>query len=823
MSSAMPVPASGRVAASGRRSVSPRPSRRRMPETRRTAASASPTATAASSPAQSRSVMRAIVCTPTIAATVASSGSQSRFAAITAVAASTITANAAAAGVMPVSIAWSAGASAEPTRPIPPGSASPTRARPLSSARRPRRPAGGRARRARGRSAPTRPRASRRPLPCRLPRPRALRGAGRTGTAAAAGQVRPAPRRARGRRNRSRGGVRDARGRVGALDLVPDALGLPLAGAIAALDRGHTRAGARRCSRHRASARAHAAAPGDRHGHDSRRSSLRSDRAPATAVIAAKRELGALPRPSPRSSARRRSLSSPMGDWAGDAAAVAVGLALAAVSLSPAFSSASAAARPTAPAGSDPAAGRDRERHCSRRPRSSRRVPIAVPCARRQRDVGRRRGSRPGRDGSVALVVGTSFLALVAVATASSSRTTLTLAWAAQAVLLSVLASRLRDARLQAGGLAIWRSRPATPSSWTRRRPSCSIPPRRRPRVDRAGGRRARGARCGSHRSGPARRRDRGHLSPFSRRPKRSSRRVAAALQEMLVFSAGVLGVLASAVFLTGIAFDAGHVAATAIAAAAGAAALAVAARRRWTGLIVASLVALLVVLGESIYDVGELAGDSDRSIGGLSMIFAAAGLLAGGFALRVLHPTPRRLGIVSGTAATVALGWSTFGVAFLVPENGDYEPSATWVGIGLLVVAVVYTALAGSVFVGRGSGTSRRPIGRWPRRAARSRGVPAAGRPCVRGRDGPDGSARRARRAPAARAEARPRGRDRHGPRHARDARVHHAARPLPRGDRRRRPTGSGCSSPASRGPLRWRSSASRPRARRCGGRGSS
>ena len=147
---------------------------------------------------------------------------------------------------------------------------------------------------------------------------------------------------------------------------------------------------------------------------------------------------------------------------------------------------------------------------------------------------------------------------------------------------------------------------------------------------------------------------------------------------QTLVFSAGVLGVLASAVLLTGIDFDAGHVAATAIAAAAGAAALAVAARRRSAGLIVSALVALLVVLGESVYDVGELAGDSDRSIGGLSMIFAAAGLLAGGFALRVLHPTPRRLGIVSGAAAIVALGWSTFGVAYLAPQNGDYEPSAT-------------------------------------------------------------------------------------------------------------------------------------------------
>jgi hypothetical protein len=112
--------------------------------------------------------------------------------------------------------------------------------------------------------------------------------------------------------------------------------------------------------------------------------------------------------------------------------------------------------------------------------------------------------------------------------------------------------------------------------------------------------------------------------------------------------------------------------------------------------------VALLVVLGESIYDVDELAGDGDRSIGGWSMILAAAGLLGGGFALRVLHPTPRRLGIVSGIAATVALGWSSFGVAVLVPQNGEYEPSATWVGVGLLVAALLYLGLAGSVF-GRG------------------------------------------------------------------------------------------------------------------------
>ena len=306
-----------------------------------------------------------------------------------------------------------------------------------------------------------------------------------------------------------------------------------------------------------------------------------------------------------------------------------------------------------------------------------------------------------GRDRSLALVVGSSSLALVAVATAELvSDDALTLAWAAQAILLSVLASRLRDARLQAGGL-VYLAIATGHALVVDAPPSILFDPFR---AD-AGASIALGAvALAALVAGvvaPARHvvaTEAGVLAFLaSVRTFLETHRMA--LQETLVFSAGVLGVLASAVLLTGIDFDAGHVAATAIAAAAGAAALAVAARRRSAGLIVSALVALLVVLGESVYDVGELAGDSDRSIGGLSMIFAAAGLLAGGFALRVLHPTPRRLGIVSGAAAIVALGWSTFGVAYLAPQNGDYEPSATWVGIGLLLVAVVYTALAGSVF----------------------------------------------------------------------------------------------------------------------------
>ena len=108
-----------------------------------------------------------------------------------------------------------------------------------------------------------------------------------------------------------------------------------------------------------------------------------------------------------------------------------------------------------APAGGDPAAGRDGNRHCSRRRELLAEGPdrgLVLLAA-----GGMWAGAwlaLQGRDRSLALVVGTSSLALVAVATAELvSDDALTLAWAAQAILLSVLASRLRDARLQAGGL----------------------------------------------------------------------------------------------------------------------------------------------------------------------------------------------------------------------------------------------------------------------------------------------------------------------------------------------------------------------------------
>ena len=305
------------------------------------------------------------------------------------------------------------------------------------------------------------------------------------------------------------------------------------------------------------------------------------------------------------------------------------------------------------------------------------------------------------RDGSLAFLVGSSALALIAVATADLlSDDALALAWAAQAILLSAVAARLRDARLQTGGL-VYLALAAGHVLAVDAPPTILFDPELAdPRASVALAATALAALVAGLMAPathvPAT--ETGVLSFLSdlraflevhRRP----------LQESLLLMAGVLGVLASAVLLTGLSFESGHVIVSFIAAAAGAAGLAVAARRQSAGLIVGTLLALLVVLGESVFDAQELMRDDDRSVGGLSMLAAAAGLLAGTFALRVLHPTRRRLGIVSGIAAFVALAWSAYALELVVPRENVYEASETWGGIGMLVVAVVYAALAASVF----------------------------------------------------------------------------------------------------------------------------
>jgi uncharacterized membrane protein len=389
-------------------------------------------------------------------------------------------------------------------------------------------------------------------------------------------------------------------------------------------------------------------------------------------------------------------------DWVGDTGAVAVGLALAATLLGagivlrhrrgPEALASLAATLPIAGTG------------------------VALLTAARLLEHGNDRGvvllamggawggawlALQARDRALALVVGASSLALVVVATAELlSDDALTLAWAAQALLLSVLAWRLRDARLQVGGLAYLMlatahavAVDAPPSMFfdassaeaaaTGALAACAL------------------AALGAGLAAPATHvaeTETGVLAFLAEvRVFLEQRRTA--LRETLFFASGALGVLACAVLLTGLSFEPGHLAASGVAAATAAVGLALAARRCSTGLVVATLVALALALGESAYDAAAFMGDDDRSVGGWSMLFAAAGLLGGTFALRALHPTRRRLGIVSGIAAFVALAWSASALTLVVPRGDGLDPSESWLGLGLSLVALVNGVLAALVF----------------------------------------------------------------------------------------------------------------------------
>ena len=74
-------------------------------------------------------------------------------------------------------------------------------------------------------------------------------------------------------------------------------------------------------------------------------------------------------------------------------------------------------------------------------------------------------------------------------------------------------------------------------------------------------------------------------------------------------------------------------------------------------------------------------------------MLAASAGLLFGAYGHRVLDPTRRGRDWLFGVAATIAAVAATSGIALLQPDD---ERAA---GIGCLIVAAVYVALAAGIF----------------------------------------------------------------------------------------------------------------------------
>jgi Predicted membrane protein (DUF2339) len=294
------------------------------------------------------------------------------------------------------------------------------------------------------------------------------------------------------------------------------------------------------------------------------------------------------------------------------------------------------------------------------------------------------------------LVVGTSALALAAVGTAFLlSDAALTIAWAAEAVVLAVLAARLRDARLQTMGI-VYGSLASIQVLATAGAPGLLFDDS----ADHASAvvplAAAAAALIVAGLLAPARHRERTEsgLLAFVGEIRRALSAHRRGLRESLVVAGIALATLAVSFGLVSVSFEWGHVAATALAAIVGAAILGRAGASRSDGLAAAGYLWLGVIVIVSVaYDIGVFYDEiSETSIGGWSAIAAAAGLLAGAYAHRLAWQgsTARDtiLGVASGIAA--ALGALGFGVL---------TETTMGLGLGLLVAAAAYVCLAANVF----------------------------------------------------------------------------------------------------------------------------
>ena len=296
----------------------------------------------------------------------------------------------------------------------------------------------------------------------------------------------------------------------------------------------------------------------------------------------------------------------------------------------------------------------------------------------------------------LAFAVGAAALALAAVGTASLLvGGTLTVIWAAQAVVLAAVAWRLFDARLRA--MAIGYAALATAHALvTDARIDFffdddadhlgAVLPLAAAAVGAAA--------CGLLGRASYVSRTEDGLLAFVRDLRLALERHARGLAETLCFAGTALATLAGSYAFVGVlSFDTGHFAATVLAAAVGAVALSASGILRSERLIVAAYAWLGVVLVEPfLFDIsGGYEGD-ETTWGGASVIAAAAGLLAGAYAHRLLDPLRRNGDILHGVAALVAAGCA----AFALPFVADTVRAG---GVWLLAFALVYGALAAAIF----------------------------------------------------------------------------------------------------------------------------
>ena len=300
---------------------------------------------------------------------------------------------------------------------------------------------------------------------------------------------------------------------------------------------------------------------------------------------------------------------------------------------------------------------------------------------------------------ALALVLGVSSLSLAAVATADLlSGTSLALTWSAEALLLSFIALRMRDARLQATALVYCAITAAhvllvdAPPKLVFDEPVAGI--------GAASVAALALALLGAGLLAPAEalaRTETGLLTWLA--PVRvwlATHRVG--LQEGLVLGAAAAGTYALSILFIAHSFRPGHLSATIVAAAVGASATALSARRGSVELVAASLAWVGGVFAiASGFDVPEFAVDSiHRSYGGWALIAASAGVLAACFAFQLLFREVRHAGVPAG-GGVLALAGSAAGIALISPAGDVLE--STWIGWRLLVPALVFLALSASVF----------------------------------------------------------------------------------------------------------------------------
>jgi uncharacterized membrane protein len=300
------------------------------------------------------------------------------------------------------------------------------------------------------------------------------------------------------------------------------------------------------------------------------------------------------------------------------------------------------------------------------------------------------------RQRDLAAVVGLVALGLAAVGTADLlSDSALTIAWAAEAILLAGLARRLGDARLQALGIT-YAVLASVHALSTEGRPALLFEegadhlPAVLPLATAA----LAAAACGALVPTAYIARGEAGLLAFVAGIRTALDGTRQGLRETAAVAASALATLAASFALVSASYEWGHMLATFLAAVVGAMLLGIAGRLRTDGLAVAAYTWLGVVLVVALtYDVGHFYDDeTGLSTGGWAALAAAAGLLAGAYAHRVARSgTPVRdavFGVAAGVAAVVA----ALGIGFV---TADARPG----GLGLLAVAVVYGALAAAFF----------------------------------------------------------------------------------------------------------------------------